>query len=85
MPTPRFDFGIHASKGVIYTFGGMGTDAVEIYDAKADRWTQKSPMPHNNWEQVAAEVDGRIYVIGGGFPAGHVLDVLYQYDPSADR
>jgi len=63
----------------------MGVDTLEIYDSAADRWIRKPPMPRNNWEQVAAEVNGRIYVIGGGFPAGSVLDVLYQYTPAADR
>ncbi len=85
MPTPRFDFGIHAFKGLIYTFGGMGSDVVEAYDPAADRWIRKGPMPRNNWEQVAADVGGKIYVIGGGFPAGSVLNVLYAYDPAADQ
>jgi hypothetical protein len=63
----------------------MGVDIVEAYDTAADRWIRKSRMPRNNWEQVAAELDGKIYVIGGGFPAGSVLDVLYEYDPAKDR
>ncbi len=85
MPTPRFDFGIHASGGLIYTFGGMGRETLEVYDAVADRWIAKPSMPRKNWEQVAAEVNGSIYVIGGGFPAGSVLDVLYRYDPAVDQ
>ncbi len=60
-------------------------DTLEVYDTGSDRWIAKPPMPRNNWEQLAAEVNGRIYVIGGGFPAGSVLDVVYEYNPSADR
>jgi hypothetical protein len=40
-------------------------------------------MPLENWYQAAAEVNGKIYVIGGGFPAP--MSVLYEYTPSIDR
>jgi hypothetical protein len=32
---------------------------------------------------VAAEVKGKVYVIGGGFPVP--TDVLYEYTPGLDR
>jgi len=83
MPSLRSDFGIHASKGLIYTFGGMESGALEVYNAGADRWIKKRDMPQSNWAQVAAEVNGRIFVIGGGFPVP--LKVLYEYDPAKDR
>jgi len=85
MPTPRFDFGIHASGALIYTFGGMGNRELEIYDPAADRWISKPPMPRNNWCQVLAELNGRIYMIGGGFPAPDVIRSVYEYNPALDR
>jgi hypothetical protein len=81
MPTHRFDFGIHASGGLVYTFGGMGNRELEIYQPAADSWVSKGPMPRNNWCQVLAEANGRIYMIGGGFPASEVIRTVYEYNP----
>jgi hypothetical protein len=85
MPTPRFDFGIHVSKGLIYTFGGMGNRELEVYEPSADRWISKGPMPRTNWCQVVAEAGGRLYMIGGGFPAPEVIRAVYEYNPAVDR
>ncbi len=85
MPTPRFDFGVVESGGRVYTFGGMGTNTLEVYDPPTNTWIRKPAMPRNNWEQVAAEAAGKIYVIGGGFPAGSVLDLVYEYDPGVEQ
>jgi hypothetical protein len=85
MQTPRFDFGIHVSGGLIYTFGGMGNREVEIYDPAADLWTAKGPMPRNNWCQVMAELNGKLYMIGGGFPTPEVIRTVFEYNPAMDR
>jgi N-acetylneuraminic acid mutarotase len=85
MLTPRFDFGIHVSGGLVYTFGGMGNREVEIYEPAADRWIAKDPMPRNNWCQVLTDLNGKIYMIGGGFPAPDVIRAVYEYNPAADR
>jgi hypothetical protein len=58
----------------------MGSAAVEVYDAAADRWIEKPPMPRNNWEQVAAAIDGKIYVLGGGnyVPSYHAKNDVWS-------
>ena len=61
------------------------TREVEIYDPAVDRSIAKRPMPRTNWCQVLAELNGKIYMIGGGFPAPEVIRTLYEYDPAADR
>jgi N-acetylneuraminic acid mutarotase len=85
MLTPRFDFGIVTVGRLIYTFGGMGNREVEIYEPATDRWIAKRPMPRTNWCQVLAERNGKIYMIGGGFPASEVIPAVHEYNPALDH
>ena len=48
------------------------------------RWAVRTSLPKGNWEQVAAALNGKIYAIGGGYPAGQVLPIVYEYDIAAD-
>ena len=45
------------------------------------RWTTGMPMPSSRTEIAVAEVDGKIYVVGG-FRGERELEI---YDPSTDR
>lgn len=45
------------------------------------RWSAGAPMPSSRTEVAVAEVNGRIYVVGG-FGGERELEI---YDPTADR
>jgi N-acetylneuraminic acid mutarotase len=72
MPTPRG--GIAAatvtSNGEIYVFGGEAPektfDNTEIYNPTTDSWSTGPPIPTARHGLAAADVGGKIYVIGGG-------------------
>ena len=77
--------------GKIYAIGG-GNDAFEIvatveeYDPATDIWTEKTAMPTARWGLTTAEVNGKIYAIGGGdvYPPKELLTVVEEYDPATD-
>src|SRR6266508_979423 len=70
----------------LYTFaatlmlGGTLLAAAAIAQGSG-RWSSGAPMPSSRTEVAAAEVGGKIYVVGG-FGGERELEI---YDPSADR
>lgn len=76
--------------GTLYVLGaltGLGFSAIGntwAYDAVADEWTARSPMPAGTERGSAAVgvIDGTIY-LAGGYRGGSVTDVS-AYDPVAD-
>jgi N-acetylneuraminic acid mutarotase len=62
-------------------------------DAASGAWTKKAPMRHARSELQAAAVNGKIYVIGGGYietkdgkPVDNITSgYTEEYDPAADR
>src|SRR6266508_5220700 len=70
----------------LYTFaatlmlGGTLLAAAAIAQGSG-RWSSGAPMPSERTEVAAAEVSGRIYVVGG-FGGERELEI---YDPAADR
>lgn len=80
--------------GKIFVFGGGGPnflslDNVEIYDPENDTWSSGRPMPTARSGAVAAVIDDRIYIIGGGFrkPDGKFkfLTTVEIYLPDKDE
>ena len=55
--------------GKLYAIGGARGNApfgtVEVYDPRADTWTQKADMPTTRGGLATVVVDGKIYAIGG--------------------
>ncbi len=47
-------------------------------------WTQKADMPTARWICGSAEVDGKIYVIGGAPTQSTATKVTEEYDPAMD-
>jgi len=47
-------------------------------------WTQKADMPTARWICGSAEVDGKIYVVGGAPTQSSATKVTEEYDPAAD-
>ncbi|MFC2132139.1 hypothetical protein ACFLSQ_11965, partial [Bacteroidota bacterium] len=57
-----------ASGGKIYLLSGTqgGPSKTMEYDPATNEWTEKSPIPQGCIYGTAVEVDGKIYVMGGG-------------------
>ncbi|MCI3952453.1 MAG: Alkyl hydroperoxide reductase/Thiol specific antioxidant/Mal allergen, partial [Burkholderiales bacterium] len=84
-----------SSGGKMYVFGGLAPGwkpkgLVYEYDPGADRWTKKKPMPLPAHHTALAEINGKIYVMGGfvaptsGSPAWVPIDNAWEYDPAGD-
>ena len=95
MPTPRTDLAIAVYQNKIYVIGGhrlvpsgyevFGTN--EVYDPLTDTWETKTSMPTNRSMLRANVVDGKIYLIGGGYPTYLGIgrrDTNEVYDPLTD-
>jgi N-acetylneuraminic acid mutarotase len=76
MPLPAHHTALAEANGKIYVLGGfvapqsgpptwVPIDNAWEYDPANDTWNALPPMPTKRGSPVAAEVDGRIYVIGG--------------------
>jgi N-acetylneuraminic acid mutarotase len=99
LPTPRASAVAEVVNGSIYVISGLDTDHKPVdtnvvYHIENDTWTSKAPMPgvHRLKHHAAsAEVDGKIYVIGGRLFGNEVpneindaltnLDDNWMYDP----
>jgi len=89
MPTPGYGFACAAVGSRVYAIGGLLSDtaprlAVEAYDVPADSWiTGLASPPGASSYAGCAELDGKIYVIGGW--DGHSeLARVDRYDPAAN-
>lgn len=85
--------------GKIYVMGGTGwpqipnhpgpfLSSIEVYNPKTNRWTEKTEMPAPKSGHSASVIDGKIYVIGGGFRGNGrymYLSTVEIYDPETDR
>lgn len=90
---------ISVVKGKIYAMGGLGwpqirnhpgpfLSSVEMFDPKTHRWTEKTEMPAPKSGHSASVINGKIYVIGGGFRGNGpfmYLSTVEIYDPETDR
>lgn len=93
MHEARSHFAITAYRGRVYVFGGGGKDfkslnSTGIYDPEKDIWYEGSDMPTTRSGAVAAILNDRIYVMGGGlrhedgrFEFFRVVEI---YDPETD-
>jgi len=93
MHAARSHFAMAGYKGKVYVFGGEGKDfkslnSTGIYDPEKDIWHKGSDMPTTRSGAVAAILDDRIYVMGGGlrhedgrFEFFRVVEI---YDPETD-
>lgn len=85
--------------GKIYAMGGVGwpqlpnhpgpfLSSVEVFDPKTNRWKDVAEMPTPKSLHTASVVDGKIYVIGGGFRDKGpylYLPTIEISDPKTDR
>jgi len=80
---------ITARDGIIYLFGGYWNyNTVQAFNPSTNTWQIKSPMPTGRWAADGAlGPDGKIYIVGGGFPGEPdygVYNTLEVYDPATD-
>ncbi len=94
MRIARSHFGAAAVGGKIYAIGGGGENftslnSVEIYDPQEDRWREGSPMPTTRSGVAAVVLEGKIWVMGGGFRYPDGSFIYYRkvelYDPKRDQ
>ena len=113
MPRPAHHAALASYKGKIYVSGGFiapqntqiptggawqPIEDVWEYDTAADSWKALAPMPTKRGAAVAAEVGGKIYVIGGATTAdgskdpfitfmgsSQVLSTNEVYDPATNK
>ena len=85
--------------GKIYAMGGTGwpqipnhpgpfLSSAEVFDPKTNRWTEITEMPTPKSGHTASVINGKIYVIGGGFRGNgpyKYLSTVEVYDPETDR
>jgi N-acetylneuraminic acid mutarotase len=92
MPTPRHSFGFAWLPATydVYAIGGMlgrqeAVTATERYNVCSKTWTTMAPLPQPRGYVQAAELNGKLYVVGG---VDRVISDTYQvhnetwvYDP----
>ena len=85
--------------GKIYVMGGVGwpqmpnhpgpfLSSVEVFNPETNRWKEIAEMPAPKAFHTASVIDGKIYVIGGGFQGNDefkYLSTVEVYDPETDR
>lgn len=62
----------------------------EVYDPASNAWSSRTEMPTPRNHASAATINNRIYVVGGRIgsvfiPNANNVDLVEEYDPSADR
>ena len=113
MPRPAHHAALAAANGKIYAFGGFvapATTAIPVgaawepidsaweFDPATDSWKALPPLPGKRGSAIAAEVGGKIYVVGGAttmegskdpfftaFGPARVLGTNLVYDPAANK
>jgi N-acetylneuraminic acid mutarotase len=64
---------------------GTTTDSVAPLDIMSPgKWTVLAPMPTARQEVAVAEVNGRVFVIGGFGPGDEAVDTVEVYDPASN-
>ncbi len=100
IPRGRYNSGVAALEGKVYTVGGRdnSTDSchnggamewytdVDVYDPDTDSWTSVAPLAAARSGAASAAADGKIYIFGGsdGYVPSAVNSAGEAYDPQAN-
>src|SRR5439155_19438086 len=90
LPQPLANPGVASAVGDLFVIGGgpsaMSLATVSIYDPLTDTWASGSPMQVAKEAFVCAEVNGKIYALGGYHAQTDTrLDDAEVYDPLLDQ
>ena len=82
-PQARHETGGVVVNGKLYVIGGRGLTNIDVYDAKANKWTKsiKPPFEMHHFQPVA--IDEKIYLVGGMtccYPAEKAIDRVQIFD-----
>lgn len=95
MPTARYGLAVVAvtkdslnrDQNLVYTIGGQGisgySSKVEAYNPQTDTWSTKADLPTARSYFGCAQVNGKIYVMGG-YNGGY-LNSVYMYDTATNN
>ena len=99
--TKRTEVAVAAVNGIIDVVGGFSAPSfsnlldltvrksVEAYNPTKDTWTTKAPLPLGLHHAGAAELNGKLYVVGGftaaGFSIWNPVNHVFIYDPGRDE
>jgi N-acetylneuraminic acid mutarotase len=93
-PQQAFLASAMAYDGKIYLFGGAlpsgyTCSSTQIYDPVLNSWSQGATMPESRSGAFCAELDGKIYVVGGyhnpeGGPIDSYTATVFEYNPGGD-
>lgn len=84
MATERTYFGASTLRNRLHIYGGQNLDykalcELEVYDCLRDTWEQGASLKHPRRNCASAELDGRIYAVGG-FDGGKIIGSVEAYD-----
>merc|ERR1712125_273731 len=84
MGTERTYFGAATLKNRLHIFGGQNLDykalcELEVYDCLRDQWEYGASLKYPRRNCAAAELDGRIYAIGG-FDGSKIINSVEGFD-----
>jgi hypothetical protein len=84
MGTERTYFGAATLKNRLHLFGGQNLDykalcELEVYDCLRDQWEYGASLKYPRRNCAAAELDGRIYAIGG-FDGSKIVSSVEGFD-----
>jgi len=84
-PAPRGENAFVRVGSKFYLFGGRKKQSVDVYDPRANAWTDAAPVPVEMHHFQAVAHGGEIYVAGaftGDYPHETPLPRLYIYNPA---
>jgi N-acetylneuraminic acid mutarotase len=94
MPSARSEIAGVVLNGKIYVIGGFdetgkSSSSIEVYDPSINEWSNNiskvatiAPLPQPLDHTAAASYDGKMYVVGGGYPnRDDFSNKLFIYDP----
>jgi Kelch motif len=88
MPTPRGALAVAVLNNRVHALGGSGesvSNAHEIYDAAANRWSRANAMPTARDHLAAVAFQGRVWALGGRASfVGEQYANVEVYDPATD-
>ncbi|GIW42706.1 MAG: hypothetical protein KatS3mg076_3283 [Candidatus Binatia bacterium] len=90
LPVPQGAQAVAVAGGRIHSIGGtaevLSSTVHQIYDPTGGTWSTGAPLPRGRNHLGAAVLDGKIYVVGGRFDGGGLLNSneLDRYDPETD-